>query len=160
MKEVLISQLKVMALHRYWISANRLREKFEEALVCPAWNQRFKEASEQGPVAAALCVFSDDPGIFMNQWYGALFVVVEGWRELKLKDKEIDGLLKDKKVELLKRYRNGVYHFQAKYFNERLSNFAAEKDSVPWVRQLNSAFGRYFLEVLDERRRQTQKPTS
>jgi len=46
-----------------------------------------------------------DPGIFMSYWYGALFVVIEGWRELQLSDPSIEPLLASDNVDLLKRYR-------------------------------------------------------
>lgn len=40
-----------------------------------------------------LAFFADDPGIFMSYWYGGLYVVIEGWKELGLHDPEIDQLI-------------------------------------------------------------------
>lgn len=43
-------------------------------------------------------------GAFMYQslWYGALYVVVEGWRELRLSDPEVEFVLSDEAmVDLL-----------------------------------------------------------
>jgi hypothetical protein len=48
----------------------------------------------------------------MSYWYAALYVVIEGWRDLGLADATIDALLQSPNVDLLKRYRNGVFHFQ------------------------------------------------
>ncbi len=42
----------------------------------------------------------------------------QGW-ELGLADKEVDALIASQNVELLRRYRNGVFHFQREYFDER-----------------------------------------
>ena len=115
----------LIALHRYYIWANRLREHFDS-------------------VAAA--VFADDPGLFLSYWYAALFVVVEGWRDLELKDQQIDQLLQSPHVDLLRRYRNGVCHFQRDYCDPRFLDLVGAKGAVPWVRELNLALGRYFLE--------------
>jgi hypothetical protein len=53
---------------------------------------------------AQLGFWIHDPGIFMSYWYGGLYVVVEGWRELRLSDPKIDALLTSQNVNLLKRY--------------------------------------------------------
>ena len=48
----------------------------------------------------------------MSLWYGGLYVVIEGWKELGLSDPHVDDLLRSSNVELLKRYRHGTFHFQ------------------------------------------------
>jgi len=40
--------------------------------------------------------------LYMSYWYGALYVVIEGWRELKLVDPAIDQLLQSSNVDLLR----------------------------------------------------------
>jgi hypothetical protein len=85
--------------------------------------------------------------MYMSYWYAALYVVIEGWRELRLRDEDIDRLLESENVDLLRRYRNGVFHFQQEYYDERFLQFIREGQvSAAWVRELNQAFGRYFLE--------------
>jgi hypothetical protein len=75
--------------------------------------------------------------------------VIEGWGDLDLHDDEIDGLLESPNVDLLRRYRNGVFHFQREYYDERFVGLIRDgEDVVTWVRDLNSAFGRYFLDAL------------
>jgi hypothetical protein len=84
--------------------------------------------------------------LYMSYWYGGLYVVIEGWRDLKLADPIINTLLQSPNVRLLRRYRNGTFHFQKKYLDERFTDlFAKGVDAVKWVRDLNSEFGRYFL---------------
>lgn len=80
----------------------------------------------------------------MSYWYGGLYVVVEGWQELGLSDPIVDPLLKSSNVQLLRRYRNGIFHFQKDYMDERFHKFMAPKDCVPWVRDLTNDFGDYF----------------
>jgi hypothetical protein len=87
--------------------------------------------------------------LYMSYWYGGLYVVIEGWNELKLSDTIIDELLNSPNVEFLKRYRNGVFHFQRDYNDKRFLEFMTQgTDEVTWVRSLNEQFGRYFLERL------------
>ena len=84
--------------------------------------------------------------LYMSYWYGGLYVVIEGWRRLKLSDQVIDTLLNSPNVDLLRRYRNGCFHFQEKYFDDRFLKFIDEgTDVVWWVRELNQQLGRFFL---------------
>jgi len=139
-----------MALHRYWMWANRLRDYFDSALVSPSWLERLKNFTDSNPFAFGIAFFADEPGMFMSHWYGALYVVIEGWQELELQDPEINKLLEHSNVGLLRRYRNGSFHYQKDYFDDRFEGFMAEKDSVEWVRTLNKAFGRYFLDYISK----------
>jgi len=136
-----IKDMHLASLHRYFIWANRFREHFEKAILTLEDSESSVEST-----------WADDYGLFMAHWYGALYVVVEGWKELGLKDLVIDGLLESSNVELLKRFRNGAFHFQKEYFDSRFTNFWNDsKQTVPWVRQLNSAFSQFFLKEMDSR---------
>ena len=126
----------LLALHRYYIWANRLREHFDSA------------ASPPTESACPEAVFIDDRGLFLSHWYAALFVVVEGWQEVQLSDPEIDMILSSPNVHLLRRFRNGVFHYQRNYSDPRFLDLVLAHGVVPWVRQLNLAFGRYFLQKL------------
>jgi hypothetical protein len=87
-----------------------------------------------------------EANLYMSCWYGGLYVVIEGWQKLGLSDSIIDQLLTSPNVRLLKQYRNGVFHFQKAYFDERFTNFMTKgENAVNWVRDLNRAFGGYFL---------------
>jgi hypothetical protein len=85
--------------------------------------------------------------MYMSFWYGELYVVVEGWQELKLADPRVDALLEDTEmVGLLRRYRHGTFHFQGNYWDDRFIDFVkVGAKSAAWVRKLNKAFGAYFL---------------
>ena len=83
--------------------------------------------------------------MYLSYWYAGLYVACEGWQDLKLADSEIDGLLASSNLELLKRFRNGVYHFQPDYFDKRLMNpFVLGKGFDEWVESLTHAFARYL----------------
>jgi hypothetical protein len=105
-------QLKraTIALHRYYIWANKMRDHFIEkvplVMKLPDPKDRF----------APECIEAD---MYMSFWYSALYVVIEGWVRLELTDPTIDVLLASPNVGFLKQYRHGVSHFQANYFDEK-----------------------------------------
>lgn len=88
---------------------------------------------------------SGEPGMYMSYWYGGLFVVCEGWQELGLADQTIDALLAHSNLGLLKRYRNGAFHFQKDYFDSRFTEFTVEQGAVPWICELHESLGSWFL---------------
>jgi hypothetical protein len=87
--------MSAVTLHRYYIWANRMRTHFDEVI-------------SKGMLDGKAEIESF---LYMSYWYGGLYVVIEGWRELKLTDNTIDILLQSPNVELLRRYRNAVFHF-------------------------------------------------
>ena len=120
-----------LSLHRYYIAANRMRVHFDGLLRTGANDRKSRLETR----------------LYLSYWYAGLYVVVEGWKGLNLKDPEIDRLLQHKNVALLKRFRNGVFHFQKKYNDARFSSLIQDgEDVVGWIRSLNLAFGRWFLE--------------
>ena len=50
------------------------------------------------------------------QFFATMYVVIEGWQQLKLQDVEIDRILQENQegVALLRRARNAIYHFKKK----------------------------------------------
>ncbi len=87
-----------------------------------------------------------------SQWLASVWVVVEGWRQLAIKDSTIDGLLDEwpHYCELLRRYRNGVFHYQPELLDERFTAYATEgSDFVMWVFALYLEFQRFLWEWPD-----------
>lgn len=87
----------------------------------------------------------------VSQWYASLWVVIEGWQKAAFDDAAIDRLLNGsgRFCERLRRYRNGIYHYQPRLLEPRLLNFLAEADeTVPWVDTLHDEFLRFFEEML------------
>lgn len=125
---------EIYSLHRYYIWADRMRLHFDEYAIQdkhdPNWN---------------LNTF-----LYMSYWYSALYVVIEGWRELNLNDSEVDHLLASPNVDLLRRYRNGTFHFQATYYDDRIVDFIKEEGIVLWIRRLNQALSAFFLKHFEQ----------
>lgn len=90
--------------------------------------------------------------VLMIQFYAALWVAIEGWRSCSLSDDVIDELLTDpafqRNVDLLRRFRNGVYHYQPVNINERLLDFLREGEvAVAWAFLVHDEFKRVVWEV-------------
>jgi hypothetical protein len=125
----------VISLHKYFIWCNAMRLHFEAGF--PKMKAEHDWHDRE----------SIDAVMYMSYWYAGLFVVIEGWRELDLQDANVNVLLTSPNVELLKRYRNGVFHYQKKYFDRRILDFVEDGiDPVHWVRSLHSALSAFFLD--------------
>ena len=135
---------ELYTLHRYFIWANRMRTLFDTSL-----SEFVREEGHIDGDAKMTKFLAGDPGLFMSYWYSSLYVVVEGYRALDVHDKLIDGLLSSPNADLLRRYRNGAFHFQPSYYSDRLEGFIGEQSSASWVRDLNREFGRFFLQELE-----------
>jgi hypothetical protein len=70
---------------------------------------------------------------YMSYYYGGLYVVIEGWRDQGLSDPTIDELLQSSHVNALRKYRNGSFHFQADYFNDKFLALMAVTDGPKWI---------------------------
>lgn len=131
---------EIITLHRYFIWADRMRVHFDEILK--------KVGSE--PVTSNLPKTENgiDTFLYMSLWYGTFYVLIEGWQELGLSDPKIDALLKSPNVDLLRRYRNGVFHFQKEYYDKRFMKLMSEgKDIANWIRDLRDEFSRWFIDI-------------
>jgi hypothetical protein len=151
-RDMAATRNEILTLHRYFIWANRMRVHLEDVLGRDVRGKTLAELeSLQRAMQDGRWSQSGDDEIetmlYMSYWYAALYVVIDGWRDLKLTDVAIDGLLSSPNVGLLKRYRHGVFHYQRRYFDERFLGFIRDgQDAVAWVRTLNREFGRFFLE--------------
>lgn len=87
----------------------------------------------------------------MCYWYASLHVVIEAWDELRFSDPVIDRLLahpKDFRM-LLRRYRNGVFHFQSSVLDPRVIDLLQHGAAhVYWVRALHDELVRFCAEYL------------
>ena len=119
-----------------------MRILFDRTFVDPQFWEKYQG---KNPVTLAYAMYANDYGVFMFYWYGGLYVVIEGYRELGLSDSRIDALLASPNVDFLRRCRNGVFHFQKDYVDEKLLGFMGQPDSAKWVRELTESFGEFFL---------------
>jgi len=136
----------MLTLHKYFIWADRMREHFYNLL-----NKDISRLKSMDSPEASM--FRLETNIYMSYWYGGMYVLIEGWRELGFKDAKIDKLLDSPNVNLLKQYRNGVFHFQKDYFDKRFLGFIKSSDSPDWVFELRNEFSRFFQDRFNKNNR-------
>lgn len=125
---------KVFSLHRYFIWCAEMRE-------------HYLQVGQQ--VSPTPSFFENEKAVqafmYLSYWYAGLYVVSEGWQELKLSDHEIDALLQSPHLDFLRRFRNGIYHFQEDYFDKKFMDALGRgEDFDKWAESLTFAFARYF----------------
>ena len=93
-----LDRLFAWARYLYWCDLHRQRL------------DAYDDSTETGTPGRARWLFI----ALLAQWYASLWVVIEGWLETKLSDPIIDDLISScpRFCDLLRRFRNGVYHYQ------------------------------------------------
>jgi hypothetical protein len=130
---IIVKDSEIFNLYKYFIWADRMKNAFDDLLQ--------QNIQEMIPRAR----FEIEYNFYMSYWFSGLYVVIEGWQQVRLKDEEIGALLNSANVQLLRRYRNGVFHFQKDYFDERFLVFLRDGTSrIEWIRKLHQEFDRFF----------------
>lgn len=131
---------ELFSLHGHWINCSDIFELTKHQYDFGKL-QLEKEASEL--VSLLQCFYR------LTIAYGLLYVVIEGYRKLGLKDADIDKLLeKAEYVDKLRLLRNAVFHYQKERLPDKFWGFIFISDSEKWVKSLNNAFNRYFTGIL------------
>jgi hypothetical protein len=128
---------KIHTLHRYFLHADFMRRHWVDDV-----RVNGAHLPDSG-TPAGIRQFC-----YLSYWYGALHVVAEGWRDLRLTDPVVDPLLASERIGLLRRYRNGTFHFQDAYFDGRILDLIMDDGSAQWVNDLHQAIGAALLELL------------
>ena len=84
----------------------------------------------------------------LAHWLASLYVVVEGWQEIGEPDPVISNLILkyDDYYQLMRRFRNAVYHFQPKPMSEKISDFLEVKsEGHAWAYALLFEFKRFLV---------------
>jgi hypothetical protein len=82
-------------------------------------------------------------------WYASLYVVVEGWEACDFKDQIIDRLLLHPAgyKDLLRKFRNSVFHYQPSLTEARMGAFVSS--DLMWAFTLHDEFRRFFRGWVD-----------
>lgn len=135
----------VPSLFRYYMCMSLARQNFYKDL--PA---SMKDNESDHAQAGMEFLFSK-AGIWMQIWYGLLYVVIEGWEQSGLVDAEIETLLKNtSNVAKLKRFRHAVFHYQKQFLPVKQQGLFAERSMVEWITTLSDAFKRKLIEAMKE----------
>ena len=129
---------EIHTLFRYFRCATQLKGDFHKAVEAygrPSTDDKQTEVWLSGPFA------------YVSYYFSGLHVVLEGWMRLGLSDPQIDKLRLSPHVDLIRRYRNGAFHFQRDYFDARFRDFVANYTALSkWADSLYEAFGDFFTE--------------
>lgn len=108
------------------------------------YNQYMKE-QEKGPENYPLWIAS------VGEFLARLWIVIEGWQDLQLKDPYVDRVLQARPdlVKVLKRFRHGMYHFQENIVDERFLELLNKTEYVYWTDVLHEAFCGYLWNRLN-----------
>jgi hypothetical protein len=82
----------------------------------------------------------------LQVFYALMYVVVEGYIELRCQDSSVDGLLEQSDfVDAFKRFRNGTFPFQRELVSPKVQKFLDANGSEEWALDLYWAM-KAFLE--------------
>jgi hypothetical protein len=85
----------------------------------------------------------------ISVYYAMIFVVLEGYLELKLSDTRVDSLIKDTaKVDTLRRFRNATFHYQSNPLSPKLMDHLDQDRQGEWTRALAKALTSYLVSEL------------
>jgi len=119
------------ALHFHWCVADAAKQCIESSIEQPnGW------------------AMPDSPSITKVQsiifktslWYALLYVVVEGYENLKIKNPAGDSILtQGSHRSSLRIFRNSIFHYQKALFGPKQHQFLNEPESFQWATELHAA---------------------
>lgn len=136
--------LSLLSLHKYWLQANRMMEDFIQEIGELPENTNIDNIYQY-------CSRINNTSIhtYRDLWVASIFIVIEGYKKLKLNDNKIDNLISENKkgISELREFRNSICHFeipsQRNKKMKKLNNL-----SIKWLQELHFAFAEYLLTAL------------
>lgn len=126
---------ELISLHKHWLNADAVKEVVATRIV------------EEHGLPEALAEFAELHSSFarLSVLYGLIYVVVEGYRELKCVNPKVDELLSQEDfVDALRLFRNATFHYQKSPIPEKAMKFLELPESEHWIRALHQAFKNFF----------------
>ncbi|MFY4805648.1 hypothetical protein ACOTVJ_04535 [Aliarcobacter butzleri] len=131
---------KLVALHRHWINADAIKQIVTT-----------KIGGETSSLPDDIAQLAEIHSSFarLSVLYGLIYVVIEGYKELKYTNKLIDTLLAQNDfVDALRLFRNATFHYQQKPIPGKVLKFLELEESETWIRELHIAFKLFFEKEL------------
>ena len=134
-------QVKIAVnLCRYFVWADKMRQQFDQVHSHDAAEMRQRLEDEEVDFRTDLL----ESEMYLCLWFSLIYVLVEGWRTLRIRDRELTELLRSPYTDMLRRFRNATFH-PNDYDDDRIAALSAEgQQSIEWVRQLTEAFRTFF----------------
>jgi hypothetical protein len=133
---------EIISLYRYFAYAAHMRSLFAHE-VGPDWFDMIKK----DPYGIIMFFYSA-PGIYLLYSYSGIYLVIEGYRDLRLNDPKIDQLIASPFVDRLRLFRNATFHYQKDPIGwKHLQFFGTEEEKTEeWFNALYTEFERFFRE--------------
>lgn len=130
---------ELISLHKHWLNADAVKEVLKAKI----------GGGHDLPEALAELAEFHSSFARLSVLYGLIYVVVEGYRELKCSNERVDELISQEDfVESLRLFRNATFHYQKQPIPEKAMKFLELPESEIWIRNLHQAFKAYFESVL------------
>lgn len=157
---------EMVSLHRQFVITNqaRLQSRYMSALflkyVASGYWQRMKirflrsrfgttlerdifKCGNDNQIIAILFMSSMNE---MYIFYAFVYTVLEGCLNAKITSDQISNLISDEqKVNMLKRFRNAVFHVQKEMQSEKIFDFIESPETEIWIEHLHLAIEQAFL---------------
>lgn len=133
-------KMKTATLYRYFLYAVVMRDNLKKEDV-----ESFLR-SLKDDVSSVLLFFSSPIGVYLTSYYSSIYLIIEGWRDLKLSDSKIDELISSPYTDRLRLFRNATFHYQKEPISPKLLQFFGpeDDDTEKWINELYMKFGDYF----------------
>lgn len=137
---------RIAALYNHWCIADSVRIAVEARIEERPAEAKFLRG--MSPAFAEIALKASKFNRIMV-WYALLYVVVEGYRELKISYGPLDEVLAEGEYEsLMRRFRNATFHYQENPFSAKLIDFLEKSESEAWIQRLNKQLEALFLDTL------------
>lgn len=138
--DVIENKIKVVTLYRYYLYAVVMRDDLRKE------NLEEFVKNLKDDASSVFLIFSSPVGVYMTYFYSAIYLVIEGWKDLKLSDEVIDKLIDSPHTDKLRLFRNATFHYQKEPISPKLLQFLGteEEGTEKWINKLYTEFGRYF----------------
>jgi hypothetical protein len=134
---------QIFALQRYFCWACSFKRGYQVEL--PNYSHLLEERIDCDPDESLAMFFVSPAGRDMMFWCSMLYVVYEGWKvNCGFSDPEIGALEDERKLKLLKEFRNATFHYQKDYFTPKYFKFMGDPDAIDWTLSLHAALEKFF----------------
>jgi hypothetical protein len=123
----------LLVLRNHWLTAEAVFDYVEADLV--------------GPTPTFRKVFEDRSRMYrtMEVWVALIYVLIEGYADLNVRDERIDALLiHTERVSALRRFRNALFHPQRELYGKKFTDFMFTEGNDIWCVAVNAAFRAFF----------------
>lgn len=133
-----------ISLFRYSLWAHSMMSNFEMVLNRDRQEMRHQLARGQTTFDTKLL----ESEMYHCLWFGILYVVIEGWPRLRVKNQRITELLRAPHKKLLRNFRNTTFHPE-NYDDKRIRDLMATgQPSIDWAREVTREFKTFFETLL------------